>query len=138
VAARHQRQGQQELHEFEGENEPGGGGAGAPAGVYNLKAAGEQPQTGGREAAVVLGITVVGMAEGHDQVGIAAGREHAFDFADDAVGIDDVFKHGVAFDAHEQGRGKGQRLGVGLHVNAGRREDVQIDVAGTRRRAPPI
>jgi hypothetical protein len=63
-------------------------------------------------------------------VGIAAGGEHAFDSTNNERGIEDVFEHGIAFDAREQGIGKGQCLGVGLHVDAGHGEDIEIDVAG--------
>jgi hypothetical protein len=122
--------GQQELNKLECKNEPGGGGAGAPARGDDFEITGEQPQTGGRKAAVVLGIAVVGMAEGHDQMGIAAGREHALDFLNDARGIDDVFEHGIAFDARKDVIGKRQRMRIGLHVDAGRREEIEIDVAG--------
>ena len=121
--------GQQHFGEFDGEDKHGGRRACAPAGLDDFERAGHGAQAFGGEAAVVAGVGVEGVAEGGDGMRPAAGGEDAFDFAHDALGVDDVFEHGIALDAGELGVAEGEQVGVGLDVDAGGGVDVEVDVA---------
>jgi hypothetical protein len=96
---------------------------------YHLQIAGEWAEAVGGIAAVVLGVGVEGVAEGNDQVGVAAGGEDAFDFADDFFGEFGVFEDGVALDALELVVMEGKGFGVGGDVDTGEGEEIEIDVA---------
>src|ERR1035441_2054331 len=72
--------------------QPCGGGAGAPAFSDNFEVPGEQLQTIESETAIVHGIFVEGVTEGRHQVQVAAGGEHAAEFAANADGVAHVFQ----------------------------------------------
>ena len=94
------------LDVLDADHQQRGGRAGAPAFSDNFEVPGEQLQTIEREASIVLGIFVERVAEGRHQVQVAAGGEHAAEFAADATGIAHVLQDGVAFHALEDGVGK--------------------------------
>lgn len=120
--------GEEEFGEFEDGYEEGGGGAGAPSFGDDFEVAGEEFEAVEGEAAVVLRILVEGVAEGGDEVGVAAGSEDAGDFGGDGVGIADVFEDGITFDAGEQVGGEGELFGVGGDVHTGDGEEIEVDV----------
>jgi hypothetical protein len=72
--------------------------------------------------AIVGGIGVIRVTERHDDVGIPAGREYAFHFADDLRGIRGVFEHRVAFDTSKKIVGEGKAFRIGGNIDAMQRE----------------
>ncbi len=69
------------------------------------------------------------MTERHDDVGEAAGGEHARDLAHHELGALDVFDHRVALHALENPGAKWQCLGVGDNIHAMERKQIDVHVA---------
>lgn len=122
--------GHPEFGVFKEGHEEGRRWAGAPALGDDFEVAFELEEAIGGIAAEVGGVGVIGVAEGDDDVGEAAGGEDAFDFAHDFFGEFGVFEDGVAFDALELVIGEREGFGVGGDVDVGEGEEIEIDVAG--------
>ncbi len=122
--------GHPEFGVFEEGDQERGGGAGAPALGDDFEIAFELEEAIGGVAAEVRGVGVIGVAEGDDDVGEAAGGENAFDFTHDFFGEFGVFENGVAFDALELVVGEGECFGIGGDVDVGEGKEIEIDIAG--------
>ena len=122
--------GQQALDVFDADHQQRRRGAGAPAFGDHFEIAGELFQAVEGEAAIVLGIFVERVAEGRHQMQVAAGGEHAAEFAGDADGVAHMFQNRVAFHALEDGVAERQLLRIGGDIDTGHGEEVEIDVAG--------
>jgi hypothetical protein len=63
-----------------------------PAFGDDFQVTGELAEAGGGIAAEIVGVGMEGVAEGDDDMGVAAGGEDAFDFAHEGFGVFGVFE----------------------------------------------
>ena len=84
------------------------------------------------EPPVVARIFVERMAERRHQVRIASGRQHARDLTHYLLRIADVLQHRIALHAREDTARKRKAFGIRHNVDARRREQIDVYVAGRR------
>src|SRR5690349_7285536 len=110
---------------LEKEHEKSGGGTGSPSFRHYFERARHLLETIQGEAAVVPWILVERVAEGRDDVGEPAWRQHSLDLPHYLVRTLYVFQHGVALHALKQTAGKRKLLGIGHHIHARQGKQVQ-------------
>ena len=78
------------------------------------------------------------VAERRHQMQISAWREHAAQFPATRMRVAHVLQHRIAFHALEDRVAERQLLRIGGDIHARHREEIQIDVSGDVRPAPPM
>ena len=69
------------------------------------------------------------MAERHDEVGDAAGRQHPFNFPDNLIGTGNVFENRIALHALEQSIAERKMMRIGSHGYSGEAEQIHVHVS---------
>ncbi len=122
--------GEQQLYVFDKDDEQCGRGPGTPTFRLDVqKTGGHQFKAIQREAAVIPRVLVERMAEGRDEMRIAAGSEDACDLLDHLLRELHVLQNGITLDTREETVRKRQAMSVGGDIDSRHGEKIDVDVA---------